>query len=199
MQIKLSYYKSQPFIVIIGLLWAVSSWGLSHIWDYGLLQGLGPTAIVMSTLYLYDKWLWKIPCLNLINTAPNLNGIYEGTISFYHNGKNSEKYCKVKIKQTCSNLKVKSFFTKDGEDETHSTSLEAFISTDEHGDQRLYFYYHNPGSSRAGNTLYAHDGMNVLDIIIDKNSIVLRGYYFTNRNPQTKGSMEVTQKLKGDK
>ncbi len=199
MQIKFTYHKPQALIPVIGLLWAVSSWGLSKLWGYGLLQGIGPTAIVMAFLTIYDKWLWKAPILNLINTIPDLNGTYEGKVEYHYNGANGTKSCQLEIKQTCSIIKVKSIFKKDGENDTQSVSTEAFIKTDEAGDQQLYFYYHNPGSYKNGDTLDPHDGMNVLEILKDKKTIKLKGYYFTNRNPQTKGCMEVTKNTEGGK
>lgn len=199
MNIRFTYYKPQALIPVIGLLWAISSWGLAKLWGYGFLQGIGPTVIVMCFLTLYDKCLWKLPILNLINTIPNLNGVYNGEIAYHYNGRDCAKSCKMVIKQTCSITKVKSIFNKEGENDTQSVSTEAFIKTDEAGDQYLYFYYHNPGSCKNGDTLDPHDGMNVLEILKDEMAIKLKGYYFTNRNPQTKGCMEVTKITEGGK
>ena len=199
MQIKFTYYRPQILIPVIGLLWAFSSWILANLWGYGFLQGIGPTAIVMCFLSIYDKLLWKYPVFNLMTTIPNLNGYYEGNISFYWDGENRTKASKMEIKQTCSNIKVTTIFSKEKENSTQSVSTEAFIKTDEVGDQHLYFYYHNQGSCKDGDTLDPHDGMNVLKIKKDNNSITLQGYYFTNRNPQTKGCMEVSKILKGEK
>ena len=152
----------------------------------------------MGFLTIYDKWLWKYPVLNLINTIPDLNGTYGGEIEYNFNEIEGTKSCKLEIKQTCSIIKVKSIFNKDGKNDTQSVSTEAFIKTDEAGDQHLYFYYHNRGSDKNGDTLDQHDGMNALEIPKNKNAIKLKGYYFTNRNPQTKGSMIVTKITKGD-
>ena len=193
MQIKFTNYKPQALVPVIGLLWTISSWALAKLWGYGFLQGIGPTAIVMGFLTFYDKYFWKLPVLNLLTTLPDLNGDYEGEIGYHYNGQDGTKSCKLTINQTCSIIKVKSIFSKDGENDTQSVSTEAFIKTDQAGDQLLYFYYHNAGSSKSGDTLDAHDGMNVLEIIKDNKSLTLKGYYFTNRNPQTKGCMEVTK------
>ncbi len=198
MQIKFTYCKPQALIPIIGLLWTASSWMLSKFWGYGFLQGIGPTAIVLGFLALYDKWFWKVPILSFINTIPDLNGKYEGTIGYHWDGQDNTKACALEIKQTCSNIKVKSSFNKDGENSTQSASTEAFIKTDEAGEQHLYFYYRNPGSFKNGDTLDQHDGMNVLDILKDKEGTKLKGYYFTNRNPQTMGCMEVIKINEGD-
>ncbi|MBI9108663.1 MAG: hypothetical protein JEZ04_18100 [Spirochaetales bacterium] len=199
MQIKFTNYRPQVLIPFIGLLWTISSWALSGLWGYGVLQGTGPTAIVMLFLAAYDNLLWKLPILNLMNTIPNLNGKYIGDISFHWNGQDGDKSCNLEIKQTCSNIKVKSIFNKEDENDSQSISTEAFIKTDEAGDRHLYFYYHNRGSCKDGDTLDPHDGMNVLEILKEEKVVRLKGYYFTNRNPQTKGCMEVTKKSGGNK
>lgn len=199
MQIKFTNYKPQALIPTIGLLWAVSSWGLSKLWGYGFLQGIGPTALVMGFLTFYDKYLWKLPVLELINTIPDLNGIYAGEIAYHYNGQDGTKSCRLEIKQTCSMIKVKTIFSKDGENDTQSVSTEAFIKADEAGDQRLYFYYHNAGSCKNGDTLDTHDGMNVLEILKENKMVKLKGYYFTSRNPQTKGCMEAIKTTEGGK
>jgi len=191
MTLNFTYYKPQFLIPLIGIFWSISSWGLSKIWGYGLLQGFGPTTLITAFLLIYDKLLWKLPVFNIANSVPNLNGNYTGKIDFYWGGRNSLKSCEMLIKQTCSNIKVITIFSKEGENDTQSTSTEAFIKTDEAGDQYIYFYYHNRGSCKDGDTLNQHDGMNVLEIIKDKENILLKGYYFTNRDPQTKGCMEV--------
>lgn len=198
MQINFANYKPGLLVTTIGMLWAVSSWALSNLWGYGLLQGIGPSVIVMGTLVLYDKYLWKLPVMNWMNTIPNLNGIYEGNIFYHHNGQNSTKACKLQIKQTCSMIKVKTIFSKEEENDTHSVSTESFIKTDEAGDQHLYYYYRNEGSCQNGDTLNPHDGMNILEIRQSGEEIKLEGHYFTNRDPQTKGSMKVTKITKGD-
>ena len=198
MQIKFTYYKPQALIPVIGLLWAFSSWMLSKLWGYGFLEGIGPSIIVMIFLTIYDKWLWKLPVFNLINTMPDLNGMYEGKIFFHFNDQNDTKDCKLEIKQTCSTIKVKTIFFRNGENSTQSVNTESSIKTDEVGDQHLYLYYHNRGSCKNGDTLDPHDGMNVLEIIQNNGSIQLDGYYFTNRNPQTRGSLKVKRIVNGD-
>lgn len=194
MSVCFVYYKPKVLILVVVVLEALSSLMLSFLWGYGLMQGVGSTAIVVAFFVLYDKYLWKIPVLNFINIAPDLNGTYEGDIQFTYEGKDQTKRCKLIINQTCSFITVKSFFTRDGEKETQSKSTEAFISTDETGNQQLYLYYHNQGSNQGGDTLEQHDGINVFDININKSTIELDGYYFTNREPQTKGIIKVSKK-----
>lgn len=199
MRLKFTNYHSGILISIVGLLWAGLSQLLPYLWDNDLFRGFGPTAIVIFLLQAYDRWLWKLPFFKLMSSVPNLNGKYQGKIFYRWDEQDGEKSCELTIKQTCSHIKVKSEFGSTASEATQSTSTEAFIKTDEAGDQHLYFYYHNPGSCRNGDTLNPHDGMNVLEIICEGGSLKLKGYYFTNRDPQTKGCMEVVKITEKDK
>jgi hypothetical protein len=189
MVLNLKYYKPCVFIPFVGVTWAISSWCLSKFWGYGLLQGLGPTAVIGILLYVYDRWLWKLPVFGLGNTMPKLYEEYSGEVEYDFNGTSGKKACVLNVKQTCSLIKVTCQFDKQKESSTQSTSYDAFITNDEHGDYRLCIYYHNKGSGRNGDTLEQHDGMNILDI--KDSNIILNGYYFTNRSPQTRGIMNL--------
>ncbi|MBK1791353.1 hypothetical protein [Persicirhabdus sediminis] len=196
MNINFRYYKSGPLVSLIALTWAGLALILKrYAWDNDILLGIGPSVGVGLLLWLYDNYLWNIPWLDKLNTVPDLNGTYIGNIQFNRTGTRESRECSLFIKQTCSKIKVTTAFPKKETEEppTKSTSLEAFISTDEVGDHSLYFYYHNPGSCLNGDTLNPHDGMNVLHIDQTDTLTTLDGYYFTNRDPQTKGCMTATK------
>ena len=131
--------------------------------------------------------------LNFLVRIPNLNGEYEGTVEYHWDGENQNKRCNLQIQQTASFIKIKCFFEREGENETSSESKKAFFDTDEMGKCSLYFYYQNRGSCKDGDTLDQHDGMTVLQVIKKGKDIKLEGYYFTNRNPQTKGCITVSK------
>ena len=166
---------------------------LSFVWQYGLLQGIPPTLLVATLLGFYDKWLWKFPVLNLLVRIPNLNGEYEGTVEYHWDGENQNKRCNLQIQQTASFIKIKCFFEREGENETSSESKKTFFDTDEMGNYSLYFYYGNKGSCKDGDTLDQHEGMTILEVTKKDKDIKLEGYYFTNRNPQTKGRIKVSK------
>ncbi len=191
MKVNFTYYKPGFLVTIIGLLWLSSSWLLSKVWGYGVFQGVGPAFVISILLVLYDKCLWKVKGFRYLNTVPNLNGRYSGKIEFHFNDKDDSKECVLRVRQSCSTLSISSTFAGEQENETKSTSTEAFIKTDESGEQTLYFYYHNRGSRKDGDTLNQHDGMTVLEINANSDGIELDGYYFTNRSPQTKGCMKL--------
>lgn len=197
------HYKTGPLLTVLALMTYISVLAVSSLQQripesvpYLLVQVLmiSPTAITCALCGLYERKLWRLPIFSWLNTMPDIAGTYCGEIRFRFSGQSEQvKKCKLQIKQTCSRIKVECVFNREGEANTKSRSRVASILTDELGDHQLYFYYHNRGSCMSHDTLNAHDGMNVLDIVNENGSIRLEGYYFTNRDPQTKGCMTVTR------
>lgn len=196
-EFKLTNYKINILIPFVGLMWTTTSWLLSIFWGHGLFQGIGSTTLVILLLTIYENYLWNKPVLKVMSTAPNLIGKYIGKVSYNWQGQEQTKECKLEIKQTCSKIKIVTTFEKVGENPTESISTEAFFKTDTYGDQELYIYYRNNGSEKNGDTLNSHEGVNVLKIISDESGVTkLDGYYFTNRDPQTKGNLTAIKEIK---
>ncbi len=194
MEVNFRYYKNNYIFPIIVLSFIGINKGLACLWAYDLFQGVGAFSIIGVAITSYDKYWEKLKWIQFLTSVPDINGTYTGSIQYHWDGEDGTKACDLEIKQTASRLKVTSIFFREGENDTRSESTEAYIKTDEHGYHKLYVYYHNRGSNQNGDTLNAHDGMNVFDIKSTDNNIQLEGYYFTNRDPQTKGSISVTQK-----
>ena len=189
MEINLTNYKSGFLIPFVGLSWVSSQKVLSFLWSNGLFYGIGSSAIVLLLFSLYEKYLWKLPILEKGCKIPNLIGTYKGHIDYYWDGKNQKKDLILKIEQNCSTIKISTEFSKVGENNTSSKSMNSIIRTDEMGDHTIYLYYQNLGSEKNGDTLNQHNGVNVLDVEINESEIILKGFYFTDRDPQTKGQM----------
>ncbi len=191
MNLDFSNYKPRLFVMAVGALWAGASAVLSKLWGHGAFHGVGPTAIVFAVLIAYDKWAWRWPIFSLLTTATDLAGVYEGHIHFTRNDQTTAKQCRMHIKQSLSRIKVTCDFTKAGDPDTTSVSEEALLRFDDHGDHQLIFIYRNEGSNLSGDSLGEHQGTNVLTVIRALDGIRLRGFYYTNREPQTKGRIEV--------
>lgn len=191
-KLNFNNYKVVPLTIIIALSWTVFAKSLSFFWDYGVLQGFAPTALVIAILYCYDRWLWKLPVFSWLVNVPNLNGKYRGSVEYHWDGKNQKKECTLEIRQTASHIKVDGEFSKKNENDTTSESKLAFFTMDNTGAHKLYIYYQNEGSGVAGDTLNQHEGFEVLRVKEEDNrNITLTGYYFTNRDPQTKGRINL--------
>lgn len=206
MGVNFGPYKAVPLITVLFaatflfghlILWLQQLIFESEPDLLGQVLILGPTTCTGLLWGWYECKLWRLPFFSCLNTTPDIAGTYCGEIRFRFSGQSEQvKKCKLQIKQTCSRIKVECVFNREGEANTKSRSRVASILTDELGDHQLYFYYHNRGSCMSHDTLNAHDGMNVLDIVNENGSIRLEGYYFTNRDPQTKGCITVTRTSK---
>lgn len=194
---NLRYYKSKYFVLLVLAIAAVCTWlaeiGIPQV----VMKYLSPASCVAVFLLCFDKWLWKCPVFSWFMTVPDISGNYTGQIEFVYNEKRQSKKCKMEIKQTSTRVNVKTLFIGDDANEpsTSSCSLVAAIVDDERkGNLKLVFVYENQGSYVAGDTLTQHYGTNVLNIIINKKTIELDGYYYTNRKPnQTMGAMKVSK------
>lgn len=191
MILNFANYKPGPMISLIGLTWTLSSWGLSKLWGYGWLQGIGPTVIVGLVLFSYDRWAWRWRGFSLMNTVPDLNGVYRGEILFTRNGEEGRKSCQMRVRQRCSHIKVTCTFGTQNDGETRSVSTHAMIEEDVSGEHKLIFLYHNDGSHMTGNSVTCHDGTNILNVETIDSILHLTGHYYTNREPQTKGRIKL--------
>lgn len=157
------------------------------------------TAFIAALLHFYDRHFWKYPILNKLVQIPDLSGRYSGFIE-YEWEKNPEKMKSViEIIQTASTIKINTFFKSDKHENTQSTSWVEDLKF-ENGHYFIHFFYFNSGTLINGH-LNCHYGANRLKVILDDKGLPkkLSGNYFTNRNPQTKGKIEVkfeSRKLK---
>ena len=192
MNINFANYKPSIMFLFLALSFSVLSGAFSMLWGYGMPQTLGPLFAISLFFAAYDKWLWKLPVLCWMNTAPNLNGSYVGEIEYIWDNQRNKKPCALSIRQTCSKIVVESIFGEGTEEETQSESTDTFLVSDETGGHRLYIYYCNIGHFDSDKRLNQHNGFNVLTIKKDGKSVELKGHYFTNRDPQTKGLVRVS-------
>ena len=194
MSINFRYYNTLLLVSLVGILWILSYWVLSWFWNYGFLQGIAPITLIFTLLLIYDRWLWKYPMLSLLVRVPNLNGKYTGSVKYSLNGRNQFKACTLEIQQNASHIKVRCTFGDSDDTRTKSDSKEALFTRDELGNYKLLFFYENLGNQQNSGDLDYHCGFNVLDIKRENGGVELDGFYFTNRNPQTKGTLAVVRK-----
>jgi hypothetical protein len=205
MKLSLRYYKTKNLIVTILILALAIDMGFEFIQNYisvgndFLYRAPTNTAIIASLLIFYDKYLWKYPVFNFLVKIPNLNGRYEGYIKYEWEGKKEEKETVVEIIQTASKIQVNTYFNSENHENTFSKSLVEDIKH-ENGQFSIYLFYFNSGTN-ISSYLDCHEGANCLKAFLndDKSPRKLSGHYFTNRDTQTKGIINVnftSRKLK---
>jgi hypothetical protein len=187
------HYRATPLIILILILATAIDWLFLKIAPYlhdHIVRAPSNAAIITLFLAAYDKWLWKFPILRLLVTVPNLNGRYRGSLSSSYNGNSIEKECVIEIFQTASKTTIYLFANNEQKERSYSKSVSEVIHDDEDNEHQLLFTYYNYGLDDK--KLSSHEGFNHLKVIRKKkNTIKLKGHYFTNREPQTRGEISV--------
>lgn len=202
------YYKSSAvigFIFLSGsIIGGILTWGIKLInsWtDLNYFQYPSASVIVGLLVLWIDLYLWKFPPFNLLFQIPNISGRYEGYINYLNpiTKVDEEKKCVIEVFQTGSKVKFNCYFKKlNSKEKTKSESLVETILKNDDGTVSLISTYRNHG---LPNQFQEHSGTSILTFVENENGRFLKGIYYTNREPQTKGEMDVvfnSNKLKHD-
>jgi hypothetical protein len=194
------YLKPQVLLSLIVLL-AISLYLTNQYITASIGHNISITGIIVGVFLLIDRYLWKYPPFKWLYWVPDMSGRYEGVVHYEHPITRSpdSKNCAVEVFQTGSKLKVSCFFQHQVIDEpSTSKSLVESIIKEEDDCHSLVFTYQNEGARSLGQP---HSGTNILKFINNGEGKFLKGHYYTNRDPQTKGLMEVkyqSNNLKND-
>jgi hypothetical protein len=190
---SLKHYRATPLIIFILMLATTIDWLFGkiapHLHDH-IIRAPSNAAIIGLILTAYDKWLWKLKVLGLLVTVPNLNGRYRGSLMSSYDGNSVEKECVIEIFQTASKTTIYLFAKNQQKEQSYSKSVSDVIHDNEDNQHQLLFRYYNYGSDDK--KLNGHEGFNQLKVDRKKDgTIKLKGHYFTNREPQTRGKISV--------
>ncbi|MCG8784421.1 hypothetical protein G1K66_01245 [Tenacibaculum finnmarkense] len=200
------YYKPKMLLSTIIVLSAIYGTILHYSSNYinGFLEEPYlhyPTAsaLIILTLSLINKIGLKTRFLKNLFWVKDISGRYKGEITYNHyiTGLEEKKDCFLEIEQSVSKISVNTYFdfkySKTSE-ETKSKSIVTSIVSDDFENQELVFTYSNLGKPLKG--LQESKGTNILSIIECDNNLVLKGSYYTDKEPQTKGEIKVKFKSK---
>lgn len=165
---------------------------------YGLLKSLGitiPTYIeapsVMGVFgvifWFFDNHLWKIPIFKQVGIviADDLSGIWEGKVKSSYDKFKKDIYAKLTIEQTATRVKIFGQFN-----ESKSVSVHENFSKSEIDNKiALFYFYRNEPKYDAKQTMAKHEGSTKLTY--DKTSETLTGYYYSGRDRNNYGTIEV--------
>lgn len=190
---SLKHYRATPLIILVLILATTIDWLFVKIAPYlqdHIIRAPSNAGIIALILTAYDKWLWKFPFLRLLVTVPNLNGRYRGKLLSSYDGNSVEKECVIEIFQTASKTTIYLFANNEQRERSYSKSVSEVIHDKEDDEHQLLFAYYNYGTDDK--RLGGHEGFNHLKVMQKKNNVIkLKGQYFTNREPQTRGTISV--------
>ena len=143
--------------------------------------------------YVYDKYLWKIGAFRLngwLCSTPDVSGRWEGCLD--RDGEGCPHKFVVEIYQTMTTIKL---YTYSSRSKGESISVK-FTKDQLGGKYKLITYWRTNAGALSENQPHKNQfhGLSEFDIILNKGSKQLDGIYFTNRNPATKGSTNLTWK-----
>lgn len=195
----------KSFIKIISQAACVILVGLMLIQDHfktfdfcTIINDIGDTvAITMLFAWVFNEYIWKIPCVGKRLRVPNLNGLWTGQIKYRRKTDNNtfddcQDKVSVTIKQTFISIYFKSQFSN-----SKSCSYNAaFVYDTLTKEDTLCFFYRNvPNMDKRKGTdvdgLERHCGSSAMKIDWDDLDS-LKGTYWTDR--PTRGEMEIKRK-----
>lgn len=182
------YYKSKQLLLLIVyfttlFLWVKSNWG----WALSITTALG------FLFWAIDKFLWKYKPFKWLFWIDDFSGRYEGVLKYCYRDEDGvlqsgERRLIKTIHQTGSKICVTSFIIQpDGTKSSESINRGMhFEKTEDERHFRLIYVYLNDGNTSQ--RLSPHYGTEVIKFIRTKDTKMLSGRYFTEREPyQTKG------------
>lgn len=197
-------YKIEHRIVLLSILLSACFYTMAHcLWSkffekYPFISeyisrldftGILVSPLTMAVLYAVIKWLfknflWKNSRLIRILGVPDLNGKWTGTLHSTFNG-GKDVPMTLTIRQDWENMSCYCEFP-----DTSSISEALVINLDISNPSRpkLMFKYQNQSYNSTETSLQPHTGYNDLTIEGDR----IKGIYFTNRMPQTNGTIDLT-------
>lgn len=159
----------------------------SALANIGIIGAIGPMALFGVLWVAFDKVLWALWPFQAFHRIPNLNGIWrgEGVSSFIDDQGNPVRYgMDLEITQTFSMIQCTMHFE-------HSDSESTMVGINgcnfEKRSCNLEFSYGNTAGEKSVEVEGWQSGHNGFNVIKCKGN-TMKGHYFTDRDPQTKGT-----------
>lgn len=160
---------------------------------YGLI--ILPISILWWLVEKYG-WHWKIfqSSRNILNIPPDFRGRWEGNLK--RDNEDYEYQFVIEIRQTLSKIWVYSYMLINPSPSQISTSQSRIAEVGCDDSEEIFalcFFWQGDGGTVLQNNISKgiHDGYCMLYLFEKENPKKLIGTYFTNREPQTKGKINL--------
>lgn len=187
----LKYYKSSVLPVLIGVLLLIV-FSAKEYWQLSI----SIFGIVSAIMVAISTYLWKYKPFIWLFNVDDFSGRYVGTLKYQYRDESGQvkigelEHVKL-INQNGSRITVSSFTIKaDGTKSSLSVNKGMYVEkTEDEQHYRLIYNYLNEGSTKQG--FPPHYGTDKIKFIKKKAEKLLIGNYYTNKNPQTMGEIEL--------
>ena len=142
--------------------------------------------------YLFDKFFWKYPAFKKLGivVADDLNGKWEGTIKSSYDKHQKSVKAEIIIEQTATRIKICGTF-----DQSKSVSVHENFSRSEIDNKvALFYFFRNEPQYDAVETMAIHEGS--AKLIHDEKADTLTGYYYSGRDRNNHGTIDVQRTKK---
>jgi hypothetical protein len=160
--------------------------GSSYILNIGIAS-----SIVAGFWYAFDQWLWKFDVFRKlgISELPDLNGVWVGEVDRL--GEDNPHRFELKIFQTYTRISIQ---TNSGNSKGNSVSA-IFLTDETRKKFDLVNYWSSRTKALAPGVSHQEEfkGLSLIDIRTSDGEVVLEDYYFTDRNPPTKGKVRLVR------
>lgn len=188
-------YPILKFLTISALLALGSNFSVQYILgelgkDNYVILGT-TSSIVAAFWFAYDRfmWRWKLGPWVRFSNLPDLNGEWFGDVNRL--GEQAPHSFKMVITQTYSHISIET-----STDKSKSVSISANFMVDETGkvfDLQNYWTCTTEKRDDPSGSMEDFKGFSYISIRQDIEVIVLKDYYFTDRNPPTQGRLTLRQ------
>lgn len=147
-------------------------------------------AIYSILFAFFDKKLWVLPIFKKMGViiAEDLNGKWVGHIKSSYDNFETEIPAELNIKQTGTMVKIKGKFNQSKSISVH----EDFGLSEVDQSIALFYFYRNEPCNDAIDTMSIHEGS--AKLIYDKENDSLNGYYYSGRDRNNYGIINVVRK-----
>ena len=189
-----NYRQFTYFILILIGISVIISYGISLLFkQYQIVipfyvdLPISTIGVYSILFWLFNNFCWKLPIFRStgIVVADDLNGDWEGTVKSSYDNHQKAITARLTIEQTATRIKICGTFN-----ESKSVSIHENFSRSEIDNKvALFYFFRNEPNYDATETMSIHEGS--AKLIHDEKDDTLKGYYYSGRDRNNHGTIEV--------